>query len=237
MAYRRCFAASTSSRVLKMASAGRPHKGSGSAKGLGPRILLASERNSTCRQGSRSSFWSRCHLQSQVPYANQIERRESEGEHPIDSISATMSRLSHEAHGLQPSEDFLDSFPAALTDRVSIVPSRSLIDCAAPVTHVHRNVRSHVSFSQSIDELARIVSLVGTNRDAVTPADGVDHIDGRISFSRSRCERQTRVGDEPVAVFHQRMPHISQASFLRLTLAKQARVGVSRRFVRFIRPW
>ncbi len=176
------------SRMLKIASAAQADSGSDDAWELGLAISMESLKTSTCRRSARWGFRSRDCLQSQVFKSYQVERCESEDEHPIDTIATAMSRFAHRADGLEPTEDFFNAFAPALANQVALMPSSPMINRAASVRRVHRHMRRNVSFTQARDEVARIIAFICTESNLPCSSDRIGHLDGRIALSCPACK-------------------------------------------------
>src|SRR5437867_7699629 len=70
-------------------------------------------------------------LGQQCPHPDQVKRRGSEDEVPVDARAAAMSQLAHQTDRLHPAETLLDQLSFLLTDRVAGMPGRARIDRAA----------------------------------------------------------------------------------------------------------
>src|SRR3954463_7298898 len=103
-----------------------------------------------------------------LPHAQSI-RSGSEGEDPSDTITAAEPGLVLAGDRLDPAERFFDALPDALADGIATVPGRSAIDRRTAAAGVLRDMRRHVHRARFIDEVLRIVGLVGAERDRLRP--------------------------------------------------------------------
>src|SRR5437016_5673304 len=140
----------------------------------------------------------------QIPHANQIVSRRGEGEHPSDSVLASMPGFAQPRDGLDPAEDLFDSLALSLADRVAFVSRGALINGAgAPLMLVLRHVRSHRRFAQLAHKVPRIVILVAPQRYLPSAAGNPRrHVQRRVALSGSGLPRQPRVRQSTVARFH-----------------------------------
>ena len=65
--------------------------------------------------------------------------------------AATAAELAHAAHRFRPAEDFFDSLPHALTDRIGCVPRRPPVERAAvlPLRDMRRRLQVRKVFTKS----------------------------------------------------------------------------------------
>ena len=64
-----------------------------------------------------------CRTPRQIPYPDQVVCSQGKGHRPSNPRFPSMSRLAKYAHRLEPSKDFFDSFPFALTDHTAPAPA------------------------------------------------------------------------------------------------------------------
>src|SRR5215469_5762305 len=96
-----------------------------------------------------------------------------------------MSELSQQPHGLHPAEDFLDPFPLSLTHLITGVSSRAPVQPASASTLVLRYVGRDLHLSQFFDELALIVSFIGSQGHTPTPRQLLCHQQSGMAFRRT----------------------------------------------------
>ena len=94
-----------------------------------------------------------------ISHPYQVIDCNSKGEHPADPVCATMPCLSQKPNRLQPSEDFLDALSFPLTDRISSMPCRAIINRTRSVLGVLSHVRSHTEASCLPDKFLRVVGF------------------------------------------------------------------------------
>ncbi len=113
-----------------------------------------------------------------------------------------------------------DQPSAAQTDGIAGLARGSAVQVARAALVVLGNVRRHVQLPHRADEVLRVVSLVGTHRDAPRAALLLfgKHQQRRIALGISVGVRHHRSGDQTVAVLHQRMPQITQLRLLAVAL-------------------
>ena len=74
--------------------------------------------------------------------------------------------LTHSARLLHPPKHFLDQWPLVLADLIVLVTNRALIEGAAPGPfEVLRHMHPHPELPQSLHEVSRVVSLIGSHAD------------------------------------------------------------------------
>src|SRR5258705_5063352 len=102
-------------------------------------------------------------LRRQIAYANQVVDRGGEGEHPSHAGEASVPRLPHQPHRLQPTEGLLDSFALPLAQNVSRVPGGPSID-AAVARVLPGDVRRNLDEPKRLNEVPSVVGLVASQR-------------------------------------------------------------------------
>lgn len=82
--------------------------------------------------------------------------------------------------GLDPAEGLLNALADTLAGGITGVPRRPPVDRRASAAGVLRHVRAHAQAAQFLDEVGRIVSAIGTERDcACAVGDALHHIQRR----------------------------------------------------------
>lgn len=98
----------------------------------------------------------------------------------IDASDASIQCLPDATDRLAPAEVLLDALAHRLADGVAAVTRGSSVDGAAAVTRVvGRHVRRDVPLAARVDEVARVVGLVGRDRSGSLARQRVEH--------RQRC--------------------------------------------------
>jgi len=90
----------------------------------------------------------------QIPHSDEVVSSGRKGEHPSNFQDTAMSGFAQHADRLQPAEDFFYPLAPNLTDFVSGVPRRTLIDRAAARTfvilcHMRCDVHTRISRTNS----------------------------------------------------------------------------------------
>lgn len=128
----------------------------------------------------------------QVSDSDQIVSGSSELEDPTHQLQASMSSLAQQSYGLQPTENLFHSFAFPLTDFITRMAGRSLIDGAAAASFlVLRYVRRHSSLPQVADESLRVISFVGRQRHPL--GSFTQQHQRRFAFRRAAGPRQLRI--------------------------------------------
>src|SRR5690606_600123 len=105
---------------------------------------------------------------------------------PVDGLPDAPDRLA-------PAEVLLDALALDLTEPVALVTGRSAVDGAAPIPGVVvRHMRRHLPAAACVDEVARVVGLVGAHRPRTACRHRIEH--------RQRCGALA----EPVGVRNER---------------------------------
>src|SRR5437764_6932975 len=170
----------------------------------------------------------------QVPHSDEVVSSGRKSEHPSDLVRAAMSGLAQHSDCLQPAEYFLDPFPLHLTDLVSGMSRGAPINGAAAATFVVlRHMRRDVHASYLAYELFGVVALVGSHRYALA-LDSVRHQHRRIAFRGAIGLQQLRIHHQAVAVLNQHIAAVGQLRLVAAALARQPRISICRRFVRFV---
>ena len=158
----------------------------------------------------------------QISHAHQIVGRAGEGENPRHFAHSAVPHFAQPRHRLQPAETFFDAFPLALTDLVSRMPRGTRVNrAAARPRMVLRHVRRHLQMPALRHEPARIESLVAAYRHRFRPSKFLQHQQRSIALRRAVGLQSFRIHDQPVLVFHQQMPAVTQLRLLALAFARQ----------------
>ena len=120
-----------------------------------------------------SSSW---HL-SEISYPDQVVGGHPEGEDPVHEHRPAMFDLAQTSDSFEPAEGMLDLFAFHLTHCVSRMTSRPPIDSAALAGVVLRDVWRDLDSSKCGDEGARVVSLVRSQRGAVSSCSVFPSVD------------------------------------------------------------
>src|ERR1041384_4326382 len=174
---------------------------------------------------------------AQISDSYQVVGGGSELEDPTHQLHSTVSGLAQQPHGLQPAEDFFDSFALTLTNYITRVAGSPLIDRAASSLVVLSHVRCHLAGAQISDKVFRVVSFVAAHSDSFLLRPFSQHQQRRFSFGSAASLSQQRIHYKAVAILHQHVALISQFCFAALGLLKQSEICISTRFMRFIRAF
>src|SRR5713226_6615269 len=98
--------------------------------------------------------------QGQVPNADQIVGGHPEDEHPLDPLQAAMAQLPEPADGLQPAEDLFHALALRLTDLVTRVSCRPLVDGTSSTLVILGYMRSDVQAPPLLHHLGRVIVLI-----------------------------------------------------------------------------
>ena len=104
-------------------------------------------------------------FRDELRQSHQIVGGGSEGEGPPDAAATAELRLLLPGHRLISAERLFDALADALTDGIAAVPRRACVDRRTSAAGVLRHMRRHCHRAQLIDEVFRVVGLVGTERD------------------------------------------------------------------------
>src|SRR5215468_11896596 len=111
---------------------------------------------------------SSCGYRPEVPQANQVVGRHSEGKHPPDTRAAPKACLAAQPDRLQPAEHFLDALAESLADPVASVVRGARVERGELLL---RHVRRHVERAETRDEVPVVVVLVRAERDPTAPGN------------------------------------------------------------------
>src|SRR5436190_22647973 len=123
-----------------------------------------------------------CRWRGEVTDANEVVGGEGEGEHPVHAADPGMPRLTHQSDRLEPAEDLLHALAPLLADRVARMPSGATVDRAGAMAGVLRDMRGHSEQAHRRDEIARVIALVGSERDASAPIERPQQVQRRGPF-------------------------------------------------------
>src|SRR6202521_4376790 len=169
--------------------------------------------------------------------SNQIVGGGSEGEGPPDAAATAELRLLLPGHRLDPAERLFDPLADALTDGIGPVARRACVPPRTSATGVLRHMRRHCHRAQLIDEVFRVVGLVGTERDRARPVGArFDHGERRYPLGMAVSRRQTSINQKAMVVLHQAMADEAELGFLAWSLAVEPCIGIRRRDMRLVRP-
>ena len=105
---------------------------------------------------------------------------------------------------LAPTEAFLDAFAKTLTDPVASVPRGARIDRGATASvDVLCHLWGDLSFAQRSHELARVVAFICRQRATTPGMLPIEHLDRRLAFGRTACERELHLHHQAMAMFYQ----------------------------------
>src|SRR5215217_9441005 len=139
----------------------------------------------------------------QISDSYQVVGGGSELEDPTHQLHSTVSSLAQQPHGLQPTEDFFDSFALPLTNYITRVTGSPLIDRASSSLVVLSHVRCHLAGAQISDKVSGVVSFVAAHSDPLPLRSLAQHQQRRFSFGSAASLSQQRIHYKAVAILHQ----------------------------------
>lgn len=117
------------------------------------------------------------------------------------------------------------------------VARRPPIDRRSAPTGVLRHVRRHLHGAQLVDEILRVIPLVGTQCGRPRPVGvRLDHVQRRHALGMSVRMGQTGVDQQAMPVFHQPVSDEAKLGFLALPLLVEPGVRIGGRAMRRVRP-
>jgi hypothetical protein len=131
-----------------------------SVSGVGSRHRSAGESTPGGASGS---------LRPQIAHPNQVVSRRGEGEHPSDYVRPSEPRLALPGNRLHPPEDFLDTLPFSLTNRVPRPTGGPSVDRTPPIGIVLRHMRGDSELPHLLHEVRCVVATIRTQRDRLLP--------------------------------------------------------------------
>src|ERR1043166_6441115 len=198
------------------------------------------DRIRRCAHTIGGYFGSFSTLQADSPYrrqkfwdADEVVCSSSEHEEPLDQPAAAMPGLAQTPDRLDPPEGFFDLFALDGADPIAGMAGRARIDRRAAVGVILRDMRRAAALAAAGDEVDRVIGLVCANR-AAGPGIVLDHVERRGAFGRAVGFGHPRIDQEPVAVLHHQMPHVTELGLLARPLAEQPGIGVSGRRMRVV---
>lgn len=163
----------------------------------------------------------------QLRQADQIVGGHREGELPIDFEQPAMARLAQSGDGFSLAERFLDTLADAQADGVAGMAGGAAVNRRAPRADVLRHMRRGVDFAQFGHEVLRVEALVAAHGDLVRPVGmRFEQMQYRQTLGMTRCAGGHRADDQPVAVFHQCVPHEGEFGLLATAFAIQLGIWV-----------
>jgi hypothetical protein len=151
----------------------------------------------------------------QMAHTHQVVGHAGEVEDPRHFAHSAMPHFAQPRRRLQPAETFLDAFPLALADLVSRVPGGAAINRDAARTRmVLRPMRRHPQVPVLRHKPARIESLVAAYRHRLCARHSLQHEQRGVALRRAVGLQSFRIHDQPVPVFHQQMPAVTQLRVL-----------------------
>src|SRR5262249_2455766 len=166
----------------------------------------------------RQKFWD----------ANEVVCCSSEHEEPFDQAATAKQSLAHTPYRVDPPDRFFDLVALDGADPIAGMAGRARIDGRTAVSVVLRNMRRAAALAAAGDEVGRVIALVSANR-AAGPGSVLDHIERRSAFGRAISLGHPRIDEEPIAVLHHQMPHVTELGLLAWPLAQQPGIGIGGR--------
>ena len=173
----------------------------------------------------------------QVSHAHQVVGGAGHGKNPIHSTDSAMPHLPHQRNRLQPAEALFDSLSLSLAEGVTCVPRGAAINRAAAAPfEVLRYMRRHPQIPALGYKSVRVESFVSAYRHRLRAGKFLQHHQRRVALRRPVGLEHFRVHDQTIAILHQQIPRVTQLRLLAFAFARQQRLGIGLRFMRFIRP-
>ena len=121
--------------------------------------------------------------------------------------------LGQTTHGLDPAKGLLNALAHLLTGLVALVSGDPGIHRRVLV--LGRHVRRDLELSAAFDEGLAVVALVGPDRSPlVLVVPTLQHGQRRLALGGAAGMGDLHVHDQPVAVFHEDVRHVAQASLV-----------------------
>jgi len=138
-----------------------------------------------------------------------------------------------------PTEGFFDALADTLADPIARMPGGAAIDLGfAPFASfgemiVHGEVWRNLARPQLVDKVCDIKAFVVSQSDPLWRgrlaglfagftsrcAVLIDHLQRRLAFRCTRCQREGAANHQPVSFFHQGMAHVIKLAFLAIAIA------------------
>src|SRR5687768_1863530 len=194
------------------------------ARGLDPAARLLSEQRSRHLHQFRHSYDVECRAHK-VPGV-------------LRSLAAFEASSSEVADGLRPAEDLLDELPHPLAYRIARLRSGATVDRRPPPwVLVLGDMERDPTLAAFLDEIARVVALVGSHGDSLGPSQRiVEHLERGESLGAAVCLGDATIDEKTVSIFHKRVTGIRQTRGGAVALPGQAGFRIGRRFVRLVAP-
>src|SRR5579859_2615779 len=168
-------------------------------------------------------------------HAREIARDHCQLEVLVYPLDSAIHRLPDPTDRLAPSEMLLDTLADDLTHPVSRVPRCTVIDRAAALAGVVAcDMRGYVARPAIVDEIMRVVRLVGTDCLRVSARHAVEQSQRTGPLAKAICMACHGADHQPGAVLHQDMPLVTEDGRALLALLEQARICISARLMRLI---
>src|SRR6266542_4836754 len=103
-----------------------------------------------------------CRSSQQIAHSHQVVNRRGPGEHPGHARAASVTNFTHQTHGFHPTKNLFRPLALALAEGVTRVPRGALVDGAAALGVVLRQVRGDSPPADFPNEVVRVIVLVGT---------------------------------------------------------------------------
>jgi hypothetical protein len=97
----------------------------------------------------------------QAAHAHQVVGGHGQHKHLVHTLEAAHHHLANAVHGLGPAKALLNQFALALRNRITLNLGDLIGDGRFPARGVLRHMRRDVHRHAGIDELLRVVALVG----------------------------------------------------------------------------
>src|ERR1051326_5318965 len=176
-------------------------------------------------------------LAAQTHQAHEVVRGGHQIACEVDTLQAAVPRSAETAHRFYPTEDFFDSLAHFLTGVVPRRVGRASVNRAATATRVLGDVRRDALNPQAPDTFVCVIALVSSECGRMKPAPSsiVNQLRQHVSLSRTSCSGNQKVHQQSISIFHERLTHVAEPSFLARTFAIQSGIGIGPTLVSCVR--
>ena len=164
----------------------------------------------------------------QIAYPDQIVGGQREGEHPADPSQTTVASLAQAADRLDPAEDLLNPFAFLLTDQITRMTSRALIDNAGLLA---RNMGCYLVVAQLLNKLFAVVPFVATQGYTVLTCNLFHHRQRGLRLCPALRQVHAAIDCDTIAVLHQHMASVAELRLLARSFARQPGFGIGGRLM------
>jgi len=186
------------------------------------------------RSGTRASDRSGRGRSHQVDQPHQVVRGKRQQRLPREFLQALVPSLAQAADRLDPAERFFHHLAPPQARGVFLTPGRAAIHGGAHV--LASNMCLQASALEKVDELLRVISLVGTNAGAFSADTASDQELGRLPLGASVGQGGLYVHDQAMPVLREHVGHVSQLGLGEFALLVEPGLRVGRALMRRVTP-